>query len=93
MHDTPVPDRKPNPTIDDVHLANEEAVSAVPVIKEGNTVGVSPKVSWPTVTGVVVGGVLLLLGYEDIGLAVLLSALGYGGIGVAVKPGTVAASK
>lgn len=89
MHDTPVPDRKPNPTIDDVHLANEEAESAVPAIVKGRTVKVSPKVSWPTIAGVVAGVILLALGNQDTGLTVLLAALGFGGIGAAAGPGTV----
>ena len=47
---------------------------------------VSLKALVPTVTGIVVGIVLLVSGEHDTGVAVLLAAVGFGGISAAAPP-------
>jgi hypothetical protein len=60
-------------------------------IKDGRTEDISPKVSWPTGLGVLAAVLLFLSGVveDDAALAVLLAALGYGGVGAVAGPGTV----
>jgi hypothetical protein len=64
---------------------------------EVKTVGISPKVLFPTIIGLLVGAALLAIGLlspddqlKTIGVSVLLSAAGYGGVGYIAKPGQVA---
>lgn len=53
------------------------------------TAGVSPKVLNPGLAGLAVFAVLLVLGEKTTAVAVLLSAVGYGGVGAASRPGRV----
>lgn len=53
------------------------------------TIGLSPKVSAPTLLGVAVGFGLVLAGERDVGVPVILAALGLGGVGAAAGPGEV----
>lgn len=46
---------------------------------------ISPKVSAPTILGLLVGFVLLALGERETGLTVILTALGGGAVGYAKK--------
>jgi hypothetical protein len=53
------------------------------------TEGISPKAYLPFAALILAGVVLLILGEEDLALAVFAAAAGQGGIAYAAKPGKV----
>ena len=60
------------------------------------TIGISPKVANPALTGLVVGAALVIIGLAigddrltTAGISLLVGAVGLGGVGYASDPGTV----
>lgn len=60
-------------------------------IKAEGTVGISPKVLLPLLSGLLVGVILLIAGEHDVGVTVLLASVGLGGVGAGAGAGKVKA--